>query len=732
MSSDTQHGSRSLEQTLAYLCEHDLEEELQLVLQELAIDNNCDGLFLLRIGKGRLPVQIEAMYQSDTSIFSKRDAELLLSRVANNRHLHSYTSLREPAIVEDVAAAIDDDDSRVRLNQAKIRSVLLLPVGGIKQYIFGAYRYNCEGHWPELVRQKLLLAGNLLGLAQEVTHQRLAAKNNELVCIEHLYRLPIPCVHVGADDRVIRFNQSASETLRVETLQRIESLVPALAQKRFLDTMNLVKDQVLEQSSCEVPLKFSPNEVDSKVTFLSLSGEDGPILMLVEPVKEVVEVTDEQRLSLNFDSLTGLPNRAYFEAIYDLSNPCDCERATFVGFINIDRFQIVNNVSGHRAGDHLLCQLASRLSQLVRKEDVVARLSGDEFGILMPNIDGKIAEQVAERICQALANHEFSWEGRKHCVSVSMGVARCESDIDSISDLLRRASAACRLAKEKGGNAWYFYSAQDPVVEKLNTEMSASVDIIGALANDRFELFYQPIEPLSVSDEGLHLEILLRMRSADGELIAPGIFLPAAERFNLVAKLDRWVIDKLLRWGSEHIDIWQSLSMVSVNLSALSIGDSEFINWLEMRLLGEPELVAKLCFEITETAAVSQLDQATELISMVKPMGCKLALDDFGSGFSSFAYLKLLDVDYVKIDGQFILQLCDDRADQAIVSAICQLGRDMDFEIVAEFVESVEVAKHLARLGVEYGQGYGIARPTSLATLSSGEGLHWYRQLYCE
>lgn len=729
MSSDTQQGSQSLEQTLAFLCEHDLEEELQLILQQLAASNQCDGLFLLRIGKGRLPVQIEAMYQSDASIFSKRDAEMLLSRVANNRHLHSYTSLREPAIVEDVASVIDDEDSRLRLNQAKIRSVLLLPVGGERHYIFGAYRYDCNGIWPEAIRHNLLLAGSLLGLAQEVARQRLNAKSNELVCIEHLYRLPIPCVHIGVDDRVIRYNQSAAESLHVETLQKVETLVPKREQKRLLDTMALVRDQVLEQSSCEVPLKYAPDDALAKVTFLCLSGEDGPILMMVEPVGEPVQESEAHSVSLNFDPLTGLPNRAYFEALYDLANPCECERSTFVGFINLDRFQVVNNVSGHRAGDQLLCQLAARLSQLVRKEDVIARLSGDEFGILMPNIDVQIAEQVAERICQAMANHEFSWEGRSHSVSVSMGLARCENEVDSVSDLLRRASAACRLAKEKGGNAWYFYSAHDPVVEKLNTEMSASVDIVGALANDRFELFYQPIEPLCASDDGLHLEILLRMRSTEGELIPPGIFLPAAERFNLAAKLDRWVIDKLLRWGSENLALWQSLSMVSVNLSALSISDSEFINWLEMRLLGEPELVSKLCFEITETAAVSQLDHATGLINTVKPLGCKLALDDFGSGFSSFAYLKLLDVDYVKIDGQFIQNLCEDRADQAIVAAICQLGRELAFEIVAEFVESVEVAKHLHKLGVEFGQGYGIARPESLTSLTSGEGLHWYRVL---
>lgn len=264
-------------------------------------------------------------------------------------------------------------------------------------------------------------------------------------------------------------------------------------------------------------------------------------------------------------------------------------------------------------------------------------------------------------------------------------------------------------------------------MSRFYTEMTASVDIIEALQQNQFQLYYQLIEPLTRAEDGLHMEILLRLERPNGEMLSPGIFLPAAERYNLASRVDRWVLDNLLRWGSQHVDVWHELDMVSVNLSATSLGDPEFMGWLEMRLMTEPDLVDKLCVEITETAAVSQLDQAQALIELLRPLGCKLALDDFGSGFSSFAYLKLLDVDFVKIDGQFVVNLCENKSDQAIVNAICQLGRDMEFEVIAEFVESVDIGKRLRELGVDYGQGYAIGKPQALEGLLSGKRVPWLK-----
>lgn len=721
-------SDRLLQLVATALSDYDLLDELDAALLELAHITGCNGLLLLRLTPARLSVQIEAMHQDDDTLFSQRDAQKLLNRVANRRRLHSCASLSQPTIIQDVSSEIEQRDS-LQFIASRLGSVLLIPVLG-NHYIFVAYRYHSDGHWCESSLDALTMAGNMLGYAKEACRLHQAVKSSELQCLEHLYRMPICCVHVGIDNRVIRFNRCAANELKVEMLQDITSLILPQEVSQCYATLALVRDGLLAQASCELQMKNSHCQGKAQVTFLSLSAEDGTLLMMVEPIDVSQTLAPQQEAVFNFDGLTGLPNRAYFETLYIESEPCAPKRSTFVAFINLDRFQVVNNVSGYQAGDRLLCEVSSRLTRLVRKGDVVARLSGDEFGIFMPNIDRNIAEQVAERICQALNQHEFSWEGRKHSISVSIGLAQSQDAQANISDLLRSANAACRVVKESGRNGWYVYASDDPMVERLNTDMSASVDIIGALANDRFELYYQPIEMLQANNSGLHFEILLRMRCENGELMSPAIFLPAAERFSLAAKVDRWVIDNVLRWGANHLALWHELSMVSVNLSALSIGDREFMHWLEMRLLAEPELARKLCFEITETAAVKQLDLATELINLLKPMGCKLALDDFGSGFSSFAYLKLLDVDYVKIDGQFVRHLCQDKADQAIVAAICQLGRDMQFEVIAEFVESIEIGKHLAKLGVDYGQGYAIGQPTPLMKLTSGEALGWHRALH--
>ncbi|AQS40053.1 hypothetical protein Sps_04975 [Shewanella psychrophila] len=484
---------------------------------------------------------------------------------------------------------------------------------------------------------------------------------------------------------------------------------------------------MLEQAWCELPVLCCDGKFNwLKLSFSALPNESEQVLLVAENVNDRHKLADELSFQTNFDNLTGLPNRAYFESYYSLSRDAETQMPTFAAFLNLDQFQVVNNISGHKAGDKLLCQVAIRLKQLVRKGDVVSRLGGDEFGILMHAIDEEAASHIAERICEQLSQHEFVWDKRKHSVSVSMGVAAFNGSDEEISEVLARADAACRVVKERGRNSWCMYSSSDPQVDRRYTDMNASVDVVGALALDKFELYYQPIEPLLGDDNGLHLEILLRMFTEDGAIVSPAVFLPAAERYNLASRVDRWVIDNLLHWGGTHLDIWDELSMVAINLSATSLDDSEFMNWLEIRLMAEPELVSKLCFEITETAAVSQLDLATALIDLVKPLGCKLALDDFGSGFSSFAYLKLLDVDFVKIDGQFVRHLCDDNSDQAIVTAICQLGRDMDFDIIAEFVESSEIGYRLKSLGVDFAQGYAIAKPAKLSTLTRGESLHWF------
>ncbi|WP_445946465.1 putative bifunctional diguanylate cyclase/phosphodiesterase [Shewanella sp.] len=542
---------------------------------------------------------------------------------------------------------------------------------------------------------------------------------------ELFQQLPIPCALIDNDNRVTRQNHVAKNCLSLELAASVFTLLEVDDHPMLHDTLHIVREGLLRQAWCEVPLLISGLRTWFKLSFCHALDEKGQLLMLAEDITERYRLADQLSFHSNHDVLTGLPNRVQFELLLSEALQDNDSSDACVAFLDLDQFQVINDISGHQAGDELLCQVAKRLKLLLRKGDVVARLGGDEFGILMYSASQESATMVAKRICHQLSEHEFQWRKVKHNVSVSMGLAKLDKNAGDIYSVLSQIDASCRLAKEEGRNQWHFYNEDDPQISKLYNQMLASVDIIGALALNEFELFYQLIEPLEKSETGLHMEVLLRMVQKDGTYVSPAVFLPAAERYNLASRIDRWVIEHLLKWGAANLEIWQQLAMVSINLSALSLGDQKFMSWLEMRLMVEPELVDKLCFEITETAAVSQLDQATALIDFLQPLGCKLALDDFGSGFSSFAYLKCLDVDFVKIDGQFVVNVCHDKGDKAIVAAICQLGKEMEFEVIAEFVENVDIGYLLKSLGVDYAQGYAINKPQKLSSLTSGQRTPW-------
>ncbi|MBQ4889534.1 EAL domain-containing protein [Shewanella sp. MMG014] len=559
----------------------------------------------------------------------------------------------------------------------------------------------------------------------ELTRVSELLQNKEIQYLELFQQLPVACALIGTDNNVSNQNHVASQSLPFTIGKSLFSVINSDDHLLLEDCLHIVREGALHQSWCELPLIVSGVKHWYKMSFCRALDIEHRLLMMVEDISERYRLADELSFQSNYDPLTGLPNRVQFEAMLEETINEKDRLPACVAFLDLDQFQVINDVSGHQAGDELLCQVSKRLSLLLRTGDIVARLGGDEFGILMYHADKASAEQVASRICQQLSEHEFTWGEITHNVSMSMGMSELNSRSEDIYSVMSQADAACRIAKEDGRNRWHFYSKNDPQMHQLYNQMLASVDIISALALNQFELFFQLIEPLSSKDTGIHMEILLRMVQEDGRYVSPGVFLPAAERYNLASRIDRWVIDNLLKWGSRHMEIWDDLKMVSLNLSAVSLSDSKFMSWLEMRLMVEPELVDKLCFEITETAAVSQLEQATALIDLLKPLGCKLALDDFGSGFSSFAYLKCLDVDYVKIDGQFVVNVCDDRSDKAIVSAICQLGKDMDFEVIGEFVENQNIGLLLRELGVDYAQGYAIGKPTRLMELDSGLRQPW-------
>jgi len=420
-----------------------------------------------------------------------------------------------------------------------------------------------------------------------------------------------------------------------------------------------------------------------------------------------------------YDPLTGLISRREFERRVQrvLATPERGENA--LCYLDLDQFKVVNDTCGHVAGDELLRQLVGVLQQHVRGRDSLARLGGDEFALLMEHCPLVQASRVANELRESVAEFRFNWEGRIFSIGVSVGVVAMAGRGQTFVDLLRAADAACYAAKDEGRNRVHVYEPDDAELAQRFGEMQWVSRITEALEDGRFELLAQPIVPVARGARpDQHYELLLRMRGLDEKLIPPSAFLPAAERYSLATRLDRWVVETALQWLEAHPRHLNSLHLCAINLSGRSIGDQGFLARLIERLAASNVAAEKLCFEITETAVMANLANAVRFIRSLKGLGCSFALDDFGSGLSSFAYLKKLPVDYLKIDGTFVRDLATDRIDRAIVKSINDIGHVIGKRTIAEFVESETILDHLREIGVDYAQGFGIGRPMPLAELA--------------
>ena len=419
------------------------------------------------------------------------------------------------------------------------------------------------------------------------------------------------------------------------------------------------------------------------------------------------------------DSLTGLINRREFEnrlvASFDsLKN--DPEQSHALLYIDLDQFKVVNDTFGHTAGDELLRQLSEVVQTQIRSTDVFARLGGDEFGILLERCDDKRAMEVAEAIRNAIEGYRFEWKESFTTVRASIGVVMVSAEDDEVAGLMSSADVACYSAKDMGRNQVHLYRDSDASLR--HEEMKWVGRITSAVEDDRLELFYQPIIGISNEhgNERGHYELLLRMRDESGELVSPDQFIPAAERYNLMSTLDRWVIHKALSELADRNSDGEARYTLAINLSGTSLSEDRFLEFVTKELEQQKLPRGAICFEITETAAISNLARVIHFMQTLKALGCKFSLDDFGSGLSSFTYLKNLPVDYLKIDGQFVSNVVDDSVDESMVKAISEVGHAMGIETIAERVETRQVLEKLGKLGVEFAQGYYIARPTSVAS----------------
>lgn len=444
--------------------------------------------------------------------------------------------------------------------------------------------------------------------------------------------------------------------------------------------------------------------------------------MVGERTAELTKANERLSWQANYDDLTGCANRHAFEHCLEAA----VASAKISGaehtlcYLDLDRFKIVNDTCGHLAGDELLRQLSDVLKTKCRPSDTLARLGGDEFGLLLYECSLEQGMQFARSLLEMIQAFRFAWQGKIFSLGCSIGIVAINAKSQSLDSILSAADTACCVAKNNGRNRIRIYQADDIELARQRSEIQWVARINQALADSRFRLYYQPIASLS-SNSGTkeHYEVLLRLVDEMGELIPPMAFLPAAERYNLMPAIDRWVVRNFFTHLSKVISPCvlskeNHRSLYAINLSGASVNDDQFIDFLKEQFETYQIPAELICFEITETVAITNLNKAAQLIRELKALGCYFALDDFGSGMSSFAYLKYLPVDYMKIDGAFVKDMADDPINCAMVEAINRIGHVVGLQTIAEFVANDSILEKVKNMGVDYAQGYGIGTPQPL------------------
>ena len=446
------------------------------------------------------------------------------------------------------------------------------------------------------------------------------------------------------------------------------------------------------------------------------------VIGLVRDIDKQRELSAELERRARTDDLTGLANRSEFwsRLKHSIDRPGTDETPNGLLYVDLDQLKVINETCGHIAGDALLRETADTLRSISPDSALLARLGDDEFAVLLENSDAAATTRAAKRILRAVSGRPFHWNGARFKVSCSIGVVHLSHPWSSVPDLLGAADAACYVAKDKGRGRIQIYT-EHGLCHRRRTEMHWVERLSSALSEDRFLLYHQRIVPITAGTEaGAYHEILLRLRGRNGAIIRPKSFLPAAERYHLMPAVDRWVVEQVLRTEAAAVrgkcrgTDGMETGLCFVNLSGASLNDRTFPRFLKRRIEHHGIPPARLCFEITETVAIQNLKRASQVIRELKELGCRFALDDFGSGMSSFSYLKSLPVDFLKIDGSLVTGTAIHTVDRSIVAAIQEIADAMGITTIAEFVESPEIRDVLAEIGVHYGQGYAIHEPCPL------------------
>ena len=451
-------------------------------------------------------------------------------------------------------------------------------------------------------------------------------------------------------------------------------------------------------------------------------GEIFGVVLVFRDVTEQRRLSGEMTYRATHDALSGLLNRSEFETrLQRLLTTAHEERSEHaLMYIDLDQFKLVNDACGHSIGDRLLRHAARLLRESVRARDTVARLGGDEFALILEHCSAEQAQRVAHSICERMEEFRFVHDDKRFRIGASIGLVPVDHRWSTAAAVMQAADTACYAAKEAGRNRVHLWFDTDQAMRARRGELQWASRIEQALDEDRFELHAQRITPLTDPDPGLHAEVLLRMRDPGGALVMPGAFLPAAERFHLSSRVDRWVLKQVVRRLKRHGDL-SGLSSLGVNLSGQSVGDRAF-HRQALEILGDAgeAVCRRLCLEITETVAVTNMADAAVFVEQVRARGIRVALDDFGAGASSFGYLKSLSVDVIKIDGRFIRDVVDDPLDEAAVRGFVDVARVVGVRTVAEFVDRPAVLERVKALGIDFAQGYLLHEPQPLEALLAG------------
>ena len=444
------------------------------------------------------------------------------------------------------------------------------------------------------------------------------------------------------------------------------------------------------------------------------------VVLVFHDVTELRGLARKMSYQATHDSLTGLINRREFENRIDqaLDNARNSDVRHALCYIDLDNFKVVNDTSGHFAGDELLKQLTIKLRMELREADTLARLGGDEFGVLLEGCSVENAREPAENIRQIVEDFRFIWDDRAFRIGASIGLVPITGDSGTLTDVLSAADSACYVAKDQGRNRIHVYEPNDEALVERHGQMQWVQRIQDVLEQNRFRLFFQPIAKLNLppgEKHTIHGEVLVRMLDDNNELVGPGSFIPSAERYCLMPAIDRWVVENTFRMLTLDKDqVTGKMSTCCINLSGQSLSDDRFMDFLVNQIRDSGVPTELLCFEITETAVIANLCQAAKMITVLRDMGCRFALDDFGVGLSSFSYLKNLAVDYLKLDGCFVKNMVHDPIDKAMVKAINQIGHTMNIKTIAEFVEDEATLRAVHEIGVDYAQGYALGKPAPI------------------